>query len=68
MVLFVSLLKNFQSSCFISYLHILVSADDPVLQEALKTYHQRLITDNNKISELLLADYKIDMKYVFCVT
>lgn len=39
-----------------------VSADDPVLQEALKEYHRRLITDNDKISELLLADYKIDMK------
>jgi len=43
--------------------HIIpVSADDPVLQEVLKEYHRRLITDNNKISELLLADYKIDMK------
>ena len=40
--------------------HIIpVSANDLVLQEALKEYHQRLITDNNKISELFLAEYKI---------
>lgn len=51
------------SSRFISSLHIiLVSASDPVLQTALKKYHQGLITDNNLISELLLADYDIDMK------
>ena len=53
------------SSCFITYLRIiLVTASNPVLQEALKKYHRGLITDNNKISELLLADYGIDMKYV----
>ena len=43
---------------------MLVSADDPVLQEALKKYHQGLITDNNRISELLLVDHGIEMKYV----
>jgi len=48
---------------FIVYPHIiLVSASDPVLQEALKKYHQGLITDNNIISELLLADHGIEMK------
>ncbi|KAF8236371.1 hypothetical protein L208DRAFT_1457659 [Tricholoma matsutake] len=39
-----------------------LSACNPVLQEALRKYHQELITDNNRISELLLADYGIDMK------
>ena len=49
---------------YLSYLHIiLVSAHDPVLQEALRKYYRELITDNNRISELLLADYGIDMKY-----
>ncbi|KAK2459393.1 hypothetical protein APHAL10511_008591 [Amanita phalloides] len=43
------------------YGHV-VSADDPVLQEALKKYHHGLIMDNNIISELLLADYGIEMK------
>jgi hypothetical protein len=39
-----------------------VSADSPILQEALEKYHHRLITDNKRISDLLLADHKIDMK------
>ena len=47
----------------IVYPHIiLVSANDPVLQEALRKYHRELVTDNNKISERLLADYRIEMK------
>lgn len=39
-----------------------VTADSPILREALEKYHRGLITDNKRISELLLADYGIDMK------
>ena len=39
-----------------------VTADNPILQEALEKYHHQLITDNNRISELLLADHNIEMK------
>ena len=39
-----------------------VTADSPILQEALEEYHRRLITNNNRISELLLADHNIEMK------
>ncbi|KAF8714408.1 hypothetical protein AX14_012714 [Amanita brunnescens Koide BX004] len=39
-----------------------LSANDPVLQEALRKYHRGLITDNDRISELLFADYGITMK------
>jgi hypothetical protein len=39
-----------------------VTADSPILQEALEKYHRQLITDNNRISELLLADHNIEMK------
>jgi hypothetical protein len=42
-----------------------VTADSLLLQEALERYHRRLITDNRRISELLLADHGIDMKYVW---
>ena len=38
-----------------------VTADSPILQEALEKYHRRLITDNNRISELLLVDHNIEM-------
>jgi hypothetical protein len=41
---------------------ILVTADSQLLQDALNKYHRRLITDNRRISELLLAEYDIDMK------
>jgi hypothetical protein len=39
-----------------------VPADSPILQDALKKYHRHLITDNKRISDLLLADYNIEMK------
>jgi hypothetical protein len=39
-----------------------LTADNPLLREVLEKYHQRLITDNNRISELLLADHNIVMK------
>jgi len=32
-----------------------VSADSPVLREALEKYHRELISDNTRISELLLG-------------
>jgi hypothetical protein len=41
-----------------------VTADSPILQEALKKYHRQLITDNNRISEPLLADHNIEMKLI----
>ena len=40
----------------------IVTAESPLLQEALDKYHQGLITDNQRISELLLADHGIVMK------
>ena len=36
--------------------------DEQVSSAALTKYHNRLITDNNCISELLLADHNIEMK------
>jgi hypothetical protein len=39
-----------------------VTADSPILQEALKKYHCQLITNNNRISKLLLADHNIKIK------
>ena len=39
-----------------------VSADSPVLREALEKYHRELISDNKRISKLLLAKHGIDMK------
>ncbi|KDR70412.1 hypothetical protein GALMADRAFT_230064 [Galerina marginata CBS 339.88] len=39
-----------------------LTADDPTLQAALEKYHRGLITDNARISELLLADHGIEMK------
>ncbi|KAF8967102.1 hypothetical protein BDZ97DRAFT_1903511 [Flammula alnicola] len=39
-----------------------LTADSSILQEALEKYHRRLITDNKRISDLLLADHNIEMK------
>ncbi|KIM43482.1 hypothetical protein M413DRAFT_443403 [Hebeloma cylindrosporum] len=38
-----------------------LTAESPVLQEALERYHRGLITDNQRISELLFADHGITM-------
>ena len=40
----------------------IVTAESPLLQEALEKYHRGLITDDRRISELLLADHSIVMK------
>ena len=64
MVPFVSYLVIGCPSYPYPHVNFIVSADSPVLQEALKKYHRELISDNIRISELLLAEHGIDMKYV----
>ena len=54
--------SNFASHHWFVLILITVPANNPVLWEALEKYHRELISDNVQISELLLAEYGIDMK------
>lgn len=40
-----------------------MKSDDPVLVQALEKYHRQKLVSNEQISELLLAEYGIKMRY-----
>ena len=48
---------------FLKHFILTVQADDPVLKEALQKYHREGKTNNTEISERLLAEYNITLRY-----
>ena len=54
-------------SFFLKHFILTVQADDPVLKEALQKYHHEGKTNNTEISEHLLVEYNITLRYDHCI-
>jgi hypothetical protein len=54
------------SFCFKHFI-LVVQADNPLLQEALQKYHREGKTSNPEISQRLLAEYNITLRYDHCI-
>jgi len=61
------LLIFFSRFPFFKTLYLTVQAGDPVLKEALQKYHREGKTNNTEISQRLLAEYNITLRYDHCV-
>ena len=54
-------------SFFLKTFYLTVQANDPVLKEALQKFHREGKTNNTEISQRLLADYNITLRYDHCI-